>query len=107
MKDVALFAIRVIKEGKTRIAMGVVLDGSHPTHNTDFVTAKINNAIKALVAAAAVAAGDHPAIIATFAAVFCHHQAAFRLAPGYFTEIAYHPGASTGGVRAIATDSHG
>jgi hypothetical protein len=87
--------------------MGVVLDGSHPAHNTDFVTAKINDSIKALMAATTVTAGDHPAIIAALAAVFCHHQAAFRLAPRYFTEIAHHPGASTGGVRAIATDSHG
>jgi hypothetical protein len=107
VEDVALFTIRVIEEGEASIAMGVVSDGGHPTHNTVLIAAEINDSIEAFVATAAVTAGDHTAVVAALAAVFCHHQAAFRLAPGYFTEIANHPGASAGGIGAIATDSHG
>ena len=65
MEDVALFTIRVIEEGEARIAMGVVLDGGHPTHNTVLIAAEINDSIEAFVATAAVTRRDAAINVAT------------------------------------------
>ena len=86
--------------------MGVVVDRGHFGGNTVLVTTEIDEAVQALVATTAVAAGDHTTIVASFAAVFGHHQGAFRLAAGDFTEVGDHPGAGTGGVGAESTNCH-
>ena len=83
-KDVALLAVGVEEQGQTGVAMGVVVDGGHLRNYAVLVAAEVDDAVKALVATTAVAAGDHAAVVAALAAVFGDNQAPLAAAASDF-----------------------
>src|SRR5712692_4857708 len=57
-EDVALLPVLVEQQGETGRAVRVVLDGSHNCGNSIFISLEVDDAVVALLAAAAVARGD-------------------------------------------------
>src|SRR4051812_20902063 len=62
--DVALLAVRVFQEGDARRAVRIVFDGPYLGSNPELVSLPIDDAIEALVAAAAVSDGNAPLRVA-------------------------------------------
>jgi hypothetical protein len=50
------------------------VNGGYFCCNAVLVATKVDQAVKPFVTTTTVAAGDNPTIVATFAAVFGHHQ---------------------------------
>jgi hypothetical protein len=66
----------------------VVVDRGHLGAHAVLVATEVDDAVEALVATAAVAAGDHAAVVAALVAVLGHHQAPFAVLARDVAEVA-------------------
>ena len=81
-EDVALLTVRVLYEGDTRTAVGVILDAHNDGGIVVFVTLEIDEAIQFLVATADIAHGHLTLVVTTAAFAFAVDKALFRLGGG-------------------------
>jgi riboflavin biosynthesis pyrimidine reductase len=65
MEDVPLLTVRVVNQGNTRRAVGVILDRCHATGNTDLVTTEIDPPISTLVPTTTMANGNTATVVPT------------------------------------------
>src|SRR6185369_8960059 len=84
---VAALAVDVIEQRDARRAVRVVFDGRHARRDVLLVAAEVDDAVLALVAAAAVAHGDAPAVVATALLALLLGQGAHRLVGGDLREV--------------------
>ena len=81
-QDVPLLPVEIVDEGDPRRAVGIVLDGGDAAGNAQLVALEVDDAVVALVAAAAVPHGDAARVVAPGLLADGLEQAALRLGAG-------------------------
>ena len=105
-QDVAPVAVLVLDQGDARRAVGVVLDGLDDAGDVQLVAAEIDDAVLALVAAAVVADGDAPHVVAAAALVQRHQELAVGLVGRQLIEGVAGAAAQARRHRVVCFDAH-
>src|SRR5579883_529655 len=104
--DVALLAILVEQQGDARGAVRIVLDGGHARRDAVFVALEVDDAVHALVPAAAVPRGQAALVVAAGLRLERPQQGLVRLAGGDVVERRHRHAAPAGRGGLISLDSH-
>ena len=105
-QDVALLAVGVIQQRQAGVAVRVVVNRGHLGGHPVLVATEVDDAIEPFVAAAAVAAGDHAAVVAALVAVLGDHQPPFPVLARDLAEVGDHQRAGAGSVGPVVADCH-
>src|SRR6185437_1253427 len=104
--DVSLLAVLILDEGDERGAIGIVFQPLDRRHGVVAGAAEVDDAIRPLVAAAAMERGDAPAIVAPTLGGLALGQGLDRRAIPQFRAIGGDELASAGGRRIVSFETH-